>query len=741
MTLPGAAVIVATALFGLTTEVHAQQATNVPDSYTGGRVRPSAHATETTGEIRIDGRLDEAIWQGTPAAADFVQAEPFEGLPATERTEVWIAFDPDNLYIAARLYDSGAAPVVNDIKKDFSDTNQDVFAVILDTFRDRRNGYVFMTNPEGARGDQQVAGEGREVNTSWDAIWNVETRQTAEGWTIEMEIPFRAIRSDPSADQWGINFRRNIRRNNETAYWAPIPRAYALTRLSLAGDLTGLASTAGGRDLRVKPFVLGNRVRETGGDGFSGTADGGVDVKYGLTPSLTLDVTVNPDFAQVEADEQRVNLTQFSLFYQEKREFFLENSGLFYVGDAARNIRVRLTPGRDEDLLLFFSRRIGIDPSGRAIPIRAGARLTGQALGLVVGGLAMRTGGLGDTPANDYAVARVRKNILRASDIGAIYMERRAVNEDGDFNRVYGADAYIRFPGEIDVSAYLVGSETPGLGDGQYAWRWSVNREGNFHHIKFGAMRLGENFNADIGYFRRTGITKYFVDWGVRPRPQWATDLGIREIHPHVTWNYYEDLSGRIAAKRLHSGITAFLSNGGNWQLATNPASERIEVPFRIDSRIDPIPAGVYHWADYQLTGSSDRSRKVSGSFGYTWGGLWTGTQRSGRLNFTLKPSHRFSASAGVTRTSAHLELPDASFVKTYWTLRTNYSFNTNTFVDALVQYDPVTRRFNSNVRFNVIHHPLSDLYIVWNEQRFMTGEGIIPGRGLTIKVTHMLAF
>ena len=350
-------------------------------------------------DIRVDGSLDESIWQGEPAATGFVQAEPTEGLPATQRTEVWIAFDSDNLYVAARLYDSEPdALVVNDIKKDFSDTNQDVFAVILDTFLDRRNGYVFMTNPEGARGDQQVAGEGREVNTSWDAVWNVETQRGVDGWTLEMEIPFRALRSDPNTDRWGINFRRNIRRNNEVAYWAPVPRAYALTRLSLAGDPTGLSATSGGRDLRVKPFVLGGQVRDTGEDGFADQAEVGVDVKYGLTPGLTPDVTMNPDFAQVEVDEQRVNLTQFSLFYQEKREFFLENSGLFYVGDAARNIRVRLTPGRDEDLLLFFSRRIGIDPVGRAVPIRGGARLTGQALGLVVGGLAMRTGDLGGRP-------------------------------------------------------------------------------------------------------------------------------------------------------------------------------------------------------------------------------------------------------------------------------------------------------------------------------------------------------
>jgi hypothetical protein len=689
--------------------------------------------------IRLDGRLDEAVWRGS-SESGFIQAEPREGQPATEETEVWVVYDESNLYVAARLHDSGE-PTVNEIRKDFGDTNQDVFQVILDTFRDRRNGYVFQTNPEGARGDRQVANEGREINRSWDAVWRVETERIEGGWTLEMEIPFRALRFDPANDRWGINFGRLLRRNNESSYWAPIPRAYTFNRLSLAGDLNGLPNAAGGRDLRVKPFALGGSVRETGGSNFSRQTEVGVDVKYRLTEGLTLDVTANPDFAQVEVDEQRVNLTQFSLFFQEKREFFQENSGLFYVGDAARNTRTTLTPRRDEDLLLFFSRRIGISDDRRAVPIDGGVRITGQAAGLVVGGMWMRTGEVGGSPGNDYGVLRLRKNVLEGSDIGAIVMVRDAVGDETSYNRVYGGDAFIRFPGEIDWSSYIVGSDSPAFDDGQYAWRTSLHREGNFHHIKFGAMELGEGFTNDLGFFRRTGVRKYFIDWGVRPRPESLRTFGVREIHPHITWNFYEDLEGRIVAKRLHSGVTFFMESGGSVQVQMDRSTERIEEPFKIDGRIDPIPAGRHDWDAYTLTASTNSSRTLSANGRFTVGDLWTGDQTSISGGLTLRPSYRFRASLNVSHTSADLRQPDASFTRTFWTSRTNYSFNKNMFVDALVQFDPATNLLNSNLRFNLIHSPLSDLFVVWNEQRFETGEGIRPGRSLTVKLTQMVAF
>jgi len=703
-------------------------------------------AAEVHEPIRVDGVLDDEVWQRARPVGGFIQAEPREGQAATERTEVRVAFDGDNLYIGAYLHDDDRdALVVNDIKKDFVETGQDAFSVILDTFHDRRNGYVFMTNPEGARGDQQVANEGREVNASWDAVWSVRSRRVADGWTTEMSIPFRALRFDEGVDRpWGINFSRRIRRKNELAYWSPVPRAFTLTRVSLAGDLYGLPKASGGRDLRVKPYVLGAEARATGTEAYGGRQEAGVDVKAGVLDAFTLDLTVNPDFAQVEADVQQVNLTQFSQFFPEKREFFLENSGLFYVGDAARNNRTTATATPDEDLLMFFSRRVGVADDGRAIPITAGGRLTGRVGDTNIGAIMMRTDGVEGVPGSDYGVVRVRQNVMAGSDVGAIFMNRSGRGgPDGvdDYNRVYGADANIRFLGNIDWNTYVVGTETPGVSGGQYAWRTSVNREANFVHIKFGAMELGENFNDDLGFYRRTGMRKYFLDFGLRPRPESFRRHGVREIHPHVTWSYYEDLGGTILAKHLHSGNTFFMNSGAYFELSVNPKFERIASSFAISPEVDPIPAGSYGWAEYQLKGSTDPSRTVTLGFTGIVGGLWSGTQKTANVDMTIRPSYKFFLETGLQRTHGDLDVPDGTFTKTFWTFRSNYSFNTNMFVDALVQYDPGLEKINSNIRFNLIHHPLSDLFLVFNEQRFNTGDPVPPGRSFTVKATQMVAF
>ena len=440
--------------------------------------RPTLIARPLTTPIRLDGVLDEPAWQAEPATG-FIQAEPDEGLPATQHTHVWVAHGDGNLYVAARLHDEQPDRlVVNDIRKDFDNRVQDAFAVILDTFHDRRNGYVFVTNPAGARADRQIANEGREINASWDAIWRVETARVDDGWTVEMEIPFRSIRSAATGDVWGINFSRRIRRNNEIAFWAPVPRAYGLTRLSLAGTLSGLPGTrTAGRDLRFTPYALANTVRGTGGPSFDSELQGGFDLKWGLTRGLALDLTANPDFAQVEADEQRVNLTQFSLFFPEKRRFFLENSGLFFVGDQARNTRGNLLPRVDEDLLPFFSRRIGLTEDGRTQPIHGGVRLTGNAAGFQLGAMAMRTGDVEGVPGSDFGVFRARRNLFRSSDIGGIFMFRRATDGGGqNFNRIYGGDTNIRFPREIDLSVYYLASDAKGPGAQPGAKRGSRHR-------------------------------------------------------------------------------------------------------------------------------------------------------------------------------------------------------------------------------------------------------------------------
>ena len=696
------------------------------------------------GGIVLDGRLDEPEWLTAPVASSFTQSEPHTGEPATEKTEVRVLYDADRLYIGAYLHDRAPGDiVVNDIRKDFNPEQQDVFEVILDTFHDRRNGYVFSTNIAGARADKQVANEGREINTSWDGLWTVKTRRVDDGWVMEMSIPFSTLRFDfTRADSWGINFSRRIRRRNEVSFWAPVPRAYTLARVSLAGELTGIAHSGTARDLRVKPYVAGRTTREPGSPEFGSRGDVGVDVKYGVTKGLTVDLTVNPDFAQAEADEQQVNLTQFSQFFPEKREFFLENSGIFYVGDAARNNRVALAPTPDEDMLLFFSRRIGLSRDGSSVVIPAGLRLTGSGAGVSVGALSMRTQSSGATPASQYSVLRLRRNLFAGSDIGVVALDREGLGvTSADWNRVVGADANFRLPGEWDWNSYGVGSRKPGKSGGQYAYRSSISHEGNFYHGKVGVLEIGSGFSDDIGYFRRTDTRKYLLDTGLRPRPSWLAGTGVREMHPHVVWNYYENLHGEITAKNLHSGYTFFLDNGGFAELSVNPAFQRIDTPFRISPAIAPIPAGGYAWTDYQLKGGTDASRALSLTYTFITGGLWSGQQRTQQLAMDVRPTSQLAASLGVSHTAATLRMPQDSFEALLWTTRASYSFTTNMFFDALTQYDPRQHLLNANLRFNVIHHPLSNLYIVLNEQRITTPDAPVAGFGVIVKSTQTLSF
>jgi hypothetical protein len=730
--------------------LHAQSANGAPNpahTQNGGRRtaegRRALAATRAAAAVKLDGLLDEAVWKAAEPATGFVQSEPREGQAATEQTEVFIAFDVDNLYVGAIMHDSDAAhEIVNDIRKDFREDDQDDFELILDTFHDRRNGYVFITNPAGGRVDRQISNEGREINSSWDAIWEVRTHRTAEGWTAELRIPFRTLRFVPGSDQvWGINFSRRIRRKNEVTFWSPVPRSFNLMRLSLAGELSGLQLGSAGRDIRIKPYVLENTVREVDVSTYDQKFDAGLDMKFAVTRGLTLDATVRPDFAQVEADEQQVNLTQFAQFFPEKREAFLENSGIFYVGDAARLNRVFVPATPDDDNLLFFSRRIGIRDDRRPLPIDAGVRLTGMAGGFGIGLINMQVRGDASTDANNYSVLRLRRNVARGSDVGILFMQRQSTEDAGNYNRVAGFDANIRFFGRLDWNSYFVGTRTPGKSEQQYSARTSLNWEGNFFHGKGGVMSLGENFDNDLGFYRRVGVKKWFFDTGIRPRPEALRRRGIRELHPHVVWDLFTDQGNHMVQKRLHSGQTFFFENGAVVELSYNPAFNLLAAPLRLNPKVDPLPPGPYGWNEWGLLANTDQSRRVSLSSRWAWGELYNGTQQTVNATVTLRPNYRVRLSTGLQRTAGKLNLPNGDFVSSFWTTRANYSFSPNMFIDALSQYDPTSKQLNANVRFNLIHHPLSDLFIVYNDQRFLTADAPIAGRSLIVKFTQMMAF
>ncbi|MBI3262863.1 MAG: carbohydrate binding family 9 domain-containing protein, partial [Acidobacteria bacterium] len=405
--------------------------------YKTARFERRLPAVRATGQIALDGTLDEADWQTAPVATGFIQNEPREGEPATEQTEVRVLYDNQYLYFGVFAHDSNPEAIItNDLKKDFSANNSDSFEIVLDTFHDERNGYQFAINTAGAKWDAQMVNEGREINSNWDGIWSVKTRVTEVGWYAEIAIPFRTLRfSNLDPQTWGVNFLRRVRRRNEDSTWAPLPRIYDIQRVSLAGTIEGLQHVRPGTDLRVKPYVL-TSAGAVGGAATTGDFNGGFDAKYGVTSGLTWDFTVNTDFSQVEADEQQVNLTRFSLFFPEKRDFFLENSGVFQFG--AGNERGqgglggggggggggagggggggRLNVGRDE--LLFFSRRVGLSADGNSIPILGGTRLTGHAGPYIVGVMNIQQRQLGDSPATNFTALRLRRDVLANSDIG-----------------------------------------------------------------------------------------------------------------------------------------------------------------------------------------------------------------------------------------------------------------------------------------------------------------------------------
>jgi hypothetical protein len=727
-------------VLGLLVSVSSASAERITIQSSDGR--RAVQAVEIRTPIVLDGVLDDEAWTGAEVAGEFVQAEPDEGQPASESTEVRVAFDREALYIAVYCRDREAANlIVNDIRKDFALGEQDSFEILLDTFADRRNGFVFITNPVGAKSDTQIANEGRDVNTSWDAVWRVEARTQADGWTAEIWIPFKTLRFEPGEGRsWGVNFARRIRRKNEVAYWSAVPRAYSIYRASQDGNLFGLPDVDQGRNLRVKPFFLASSTRGTGGRVFDGNADVGVDLKYGVTPALTLDLTVNPDFAQAEADEQQVNLTRFSLFYPEKREFFLENSGIFYFGDIPRNSRQssRFRPP-EEDLLLFFSRRIGLTDEGEQIPILGGARLTGRAAGFGVGVLSMQTDDVEALPGTNYTVVRARRDVLRNSDVGAIFMNRQSTSA-ADYNRVLGADANFRFLKYLSWNSFFVKSQTPGATGGELAWKTSLGWEDNFHHYQYSVLNVDDDFRADIGFVRRTGVRKHFVDAGIRPRPDWLRKFGFLEFHPHNRLNRYTDLDNNEVTRSDHWAVSLFFERGGFIEYAVNPRMDTLVVPFDLRPDVS-IPLGRYDWNEYQLTVETDRSRALSGSLTLTNGGFWDGSQNAQRVAIVVRPSYRLLVDVGLQRNDITLRTPSAAFTANLVTARTAYSFSTNMFLDSLLQYNTDVKQFNANVRFNLIHRPLSDLFLVYNEQQFTDRPDVVAGRAVVLKYTHMLSF
>ena len=740
---PAREVLIACVVVAVATTA-AGQTTGVID-YDTARLERRLPATRASGPIALDARLDEPSWAGAPVAKNFIQNDPREGNPATFDTEVRMVYDEAALYIGLWARDDDPSGIiVNELRKDFNTGNGDSFQVVIDTFKDERNGYQFAINPAGAKWDAQMANEGRENNSNWDGVWDVSARIGADGWYAEIRIPFRTLKFSPADQQtWGVNFQRRLRRFNENSYWSPIQRIHNLSRVSMAGTIEGLQGIEPGNNLRVKPYALASASRLAGRPN-DGDFDAGFDVKYGVTSGLTWDFTVNTDFSQVEADEQQINLTRFSLFFPEKRDFFLENSGIFQfgVGNAGGGGGGGGRQNPSQDMILFFSRQIGLSGDGDAIPILGGTRLTGRAGGFSIGALNIQQRREGDSPSANFTALRLRRDVLSQSDVGVMLLNKET--SGAHFNRVVGADANFRFFQNLDVN--FAGAKTfspegaiAAEGDEWYT-KSSFNYNSNRLALRGGYQTIGERFTNEMGFVPRRGVNNGELHVGGRFRPNWRWTRGwLRETYPHWQVENFSRRDGGLESRYMDWHWPVTFHNSTFIEIGVNPNVEVIRESFPINSRrnIRVLP-GRYEFNEYFVLANTNAAAPISFNTRYTIGDFYDGYRRGYTLGSTVRTNEHFNVSANVQFND--IELPQGAFTTTLITGRVNYFLNTKVFLNALLQYNTDARQWSSNVRFNIIHRPLSDIFIVYNERRnSQTGEMI--DRALVAKMTYLIAF
>jgi hypothetical protein len=692
---------------------------------------PTATAARTEAAPVLDGDvLDDPAWAPAPPLTGFRQTTPDEGQPASERTEARVLFTADTLYLGVVCFDREPDRIiVSESRRDAPLDDTDSVQVILDTYHDRQNGFLFGTNPAGIEYDAQVTNEGlgdRDAtgslggfNLNWDAAWEVRARVGPFGWSAEFAIPFRTLRyARGEGRAWGLNVQRNIRRRKETAYWAPLSRQYTLFRLSAAGTLVGLEPPPQ-KNLKLTPYVLGESTRPERGADTDLDGEVGGDLKWSVTPSLALDATVNTDFAQVEADDQVINLGRFSVFFPEKRPFFLENAGLFSVG----------TPGEVE---MFFSRRIGIGADGVPIPILAGGRLSGKALGMNVGLLDMQTREADGVPGNNYAVARLSRELPHRSNLGALFVNRQG---GGTYNRVlaldgkWGVGRYGQFYG------YAARSLTPGASGDQDAFSLTANSSSPGWELEARFTEVGEAFNPEVGFLQRSGYRK--VDGLVFRTRRMNGFWGLHEIRPHVSYTGYWKPDGFHETGFLHMDSHWEWQSGFEFHTAVNLTREGLREPFEIHPGV-VVPPGTYDETELQLVVITNQGKPVSLDTTLTAGGFLGGQRFGVTSELKLRTGETFNVRLNWDYND--VDLPQGAFTTSLLRARVSYSFTPRLFLQALVQYNDLLDAWSSNVRFGWLQSANTGLFVVFNDsQRTLASSTVPEGRSLVVKFSRLI--
>ena len=723
--------------------------------------RTTVRAIKVDEGIRLDGVLDEAVYSSIPAISDFIQQVPQAGAPATERTEAWILFDEVNIYVSARVWDSAPESewIANEMRRDTSQLRQnDTFTVFFDTFYDRRNGFNFYTNPLGARADQQFTNEGNP-NGDWNPVWDVRTGRFDGGWTVEMEIPFKTLRYRSGTPQvWGIQLRRAIRRKNEWVYLTRLPIAAGggsgssgIFRVSAAGTLVGIEPPPASRNIEIKPYAIGGLTTDrTAVPPVNNQIDGdfGLDVKYGITENLTADFTYNTDFAQVEVDEQQVNLTRFGLFFPEKREFFLEGRGIFQFASGGVGGR---RPGGSGGVFggvntptLFYSRRIGLQ-RGRVVPILGGGRVTGKIGPFDVGAVNIQTDDEARSSAEstNFTVLRLKRDILRRSSIGGIFTNRSVSTRGHGSSQTYGVDSTFAFYDNLSMLGYLARTETPGLIGKDSSYQAKFDYAADRYGLQVDHLLVEDNFVPDVGFVRRDNFRRTFVEGRFSPRPQ-SIDR-VRQFTLTGSTDYILVADTNILETRLNQfRFNTQFETSDQLSFTVNDNYELLAQPFSPAPSVT-LPVGGYGFSDVEVGYSIGQQRRVNGQVSVKRGGYFSGevtalTFRQGRVSvlpqMSVEPSVSFN----------WIDTPQGSFRTDLAMTRVNYAFNPRMFFSGLVQYNSANDTVSNNFRFRWEYSPGSEFFVVYTEEH--TTDPLRPdrmtdlqNRGLVIKFNRLFRF
>jgi len=706
-------------------------------------------AVETKTPPKIDGNvLDDPVWKNISQTTDFIQQSPDEGKPASEKTIVKIAFTNDHFYLSVVCYsDQPENIIINDTRRDSPLDDMDSFIFILDTFNDNQNGYAFGTNAAGVEYDAQItkggeniarigrfsSGAGGAFNINWDGSWTVKTKIHNDRWSAEFKIPFKTLRyKSEKTQEWGVNFQRVNASIQEVSHWSPINRQFTVNRLISAGALTGVSPPLS-QNIKFIPYFLTQRNSNSGDEEKTKAYESvaGFDGKVSIGSGLNLDLTYNTDFAQAEADEQQINLDRFSLFFPEKRAFFLENAGLFSVGDNSFG---------GSEVSMFFSRRIGLAGAGNQVPINGGARLTGTIANMRVGLLNMSTKPSQGRPSNEYQILRLKKELPNRSHIGAIATNLIKLDSEKYSNEVVALDAKWGIGEVSQIDGYTAISNTPNLDkEKAYAFRLQASSTGKMFSNALSYTEIGEDFNPEMGFLKRSGgYRKWSGRIFTRLRPD--NNLGVLEIRPHVNYDGYWKLDGFHQTGKLHVDNHLEFRSGYEIHTGINFTKEGLIEDFDIfPSKSIVVPKSTYDHMEAQLYYTSPPTSKISFSVMNYIGGFFGGDRISSSPRLKIRFGDKFNSE--ISYNYNNVNLPGGNFITYLSRSRLTYSFNPKMYIQALLQYNNQSNESFINWRFIIQRSAASGLYVVYNQMEDYDGIPTKRNNTLILKYSHLFDF